>query len=161
MSKETGGWRDMLNVVMRYYNIPVQYWEFSRRRILLSHFSHVQLLCDPTDDSPPGSPSLGFSRQEHWSGLPFPSPMRESEVAQSCPTLSDPMDCSLLGSSIHGIFQARVLEWSAIAFSMKENKWWWKREKNSRNKWNWKSRAWVVLRTWLYCISKCWLSFCS
>ena len=62
--------------------------------------------------------SMGFSRQEHWSGLPFPSPMHESEseseVAQSCPTLSDPMDCS---SSIHGIFQARVLEWGAIAFS--------------------------------------------
>ena len=41
----------------------------------------------------------------------------ESEVAQSCPTLSDLMDCSLPGSSIHGIFQARVLEWVAIAFS--------------------------------------------
>ena len=41
----------------------------------------------------------------------------ESEAAQSCPTLSDPMDCSLPGSSIHGIFQARVLEWAAIAFS--------------------------------------------
>ena len=41
----------------------------------------------------------------------------ESEVAQSCPTLSDPMDCSLPGSSAHGIFQARVLEWGAIAFS--------------------------------------------
>ena len=40
----------------------------------------------------------------------------ESEVAQSCPTLSDPMDCSLPGSSIHGIFQARVLEWGAITF---------------------------------------------
>ena len=39
----------------------------------------------------------------------------ESEVAQSCPTLSDPMDCSLPGSSVHGIFQARVLEWGAIA----------------------------------------------
>ena len=63
------------------------------------------------------APSLGFSRQEHWSGLPFPSPMRESEVAQSCPTLSDPMDCSPPGSSVHGIFQARVLEWGAIAFS--------------------------------------------
>ena len=43
----------------------------------------------------------------------------ESEVAQSCPTLSNPMDCSLTGSSIHGIFQARVLEWGAIAFSVK------------------------------------------
>ena len=41
----------------------------------------------------------------------------ESEVAQSCPTLHNPMDCSLPGSSIHGIFQARVLEWGAIAFS--------------------------------------------
>ena len=41
----------------------------------------------------------------------------ESEVAQSCPTLSDPLDCSLPGSSVHGIFQARVLEWGAIAFS--------------------------------------------
>ena len=41
----------------------------------------------------------------------------EREVAQSCLTLSDPMDYSLLGSSIHGIFQARVLEWGAIAFS--------------------------------------------
>ena len=66
-------------------------------------------------------PFLGFSRQEHWSGLPFPSPMNdvksESEVAQLCPTLSDPMDCSPPDSSVHGIFQARVLEWGAIAFS--------------------------------------------
>ena len=43
--------------------------------------------------------------------------MHESEVAQLCLTLSDPMDCSPPGSSIHGIFQARVLEWGAIAFS--------------------------------------------
>ena len=53
--------------------------------------------------------------------MPFPSPMHEvrseSEVTQSCPTLHDPMDCSLPGSSIHGIFQERVLEWVAIAFS--------------------------------------------
>jgi len=43
--------------------------------------------------------------------------MRESEVAQSCPTLSDPMDYSSPSSAIHGIFQARVLEWVAIAFN--------------------------------------------
>ena len=43
--------------------------------------------------------------------------MKWSEVAQSCPTLCDPMDCSLQGSSIHGIFHARVLEWIAISFS--------------------------------------------
>ena len=41
----------------------------------------------------------------------------ENEVAQLCPTLCDPMDCSLPGSSVHGIFQARVLEWVAIAFA--------------------------------------------
>ena len=64
--------------------------------------------------------SLGFCRQEYWSELPLPSPVRESEVAQSCPTLSDPMDCSLPGSSVRGIFQARVLEWGAIAFSVKK-----------------------------------------
>ena len=65
---------------------------------------------------------MGFSRQEYWSGLPFPSPVHESEneseVVQLCLTLWDPMDCSLPGSSIHGIFQARVLEWGAIAFSI-------------------------------------------
>ena len=45
----------------------------------------------------------------------------ESEVAQSCPTLSHPMDCSLPGSSVHGTFQARVLEWGAIAFSSRHS----------------------------------------
>ena len=73
-------------------------------------------LCDPIDGSPPGSPSLGFSRQEHWSGLPFPSPMHkvksESEAAQSCPTLCDPMDCSLPGSSIRGVFRQEY--WSGV-----------------------------------------------
>ena len=44
----------------------------------------------------------------------------ESEVAQSCPTLCDTMDCSLPASSVYGIFQARVLEWGAIAFSEKQ-----------------------------------------
>ena len=85
--------------------------------LLLSRFSRVQLCATPEAAAHQAPPSLGFSRQEHWSGLPFPSPMRESEVAQSYLTLSDPMDCSLPGSSVHGIFQARVLEWGAIAFS--------------------------------------------
>ena len=43
----------------------------------------------------------------------------ENEVAQSCPTLSNPMDCSLPGSSVHGIFQARVLEWGARKYGIK------------------------------------------
>ena len=84
-------------------------------------------LCNPIDSSPPGSTVLGSSRQEHWSGLPFPSQCikvkSEKEVDHSCPTLSDPMDRSLLGSSVHGIFQARVLELGAISFS---NAWVWK-----------------------------------
>ena len=89
--------------------------------LLLSRFNHVQLCATPetaAHEAPPPpttpTPSLGFSRQEHWSGLPFLSPMHESEseVALSCPTLSNPMDCSLPGSSVHGIFQARVLEYA-------------------------------------------------
>ena len=75
-------------------------------------------LCDPIDAAHQAPLSLGFSRQEHWSGLPFPSPMHESEseIVQLCPTLRDPMDWSPPGSSVHGIFQARVLEWDASAF---------------------------------------------
>ena len=86
-----------------------------------SRFSRVRLCVTPLTAAHQAPPSLGFSRQEHWSRLPFPSPMKvknEREVAQSSPTLSNPMDCSLPGSSIHGIFQARVLEWGAIDFSV-------------------------------------------
>ena len=133
--------------------------------------SHVRLLATPWAAAHQAPLSMGFSRQEYWTGLPLPSlifltaaaaaaaaksfqscttlrphrwqPTRlphpwdspgkntgvgchfllqcmkvksESEDAQSCPTLSDPMDYSLPGSSVHGIFQARVLEWVAIAF---------------------------------------------
>ena len=90
-------------------------WVFA----MLSHFSRVRLCEIPYMAAHQAPPSLGFSRQEHWSGLPFPSPMHESEgeVAQLCPTFRDPMDCSLPESSVHGIFQARVLEWGTIAFS--------------------------------------------
>ena len=87
--------------------------------LLLSHFSRVRLCATPKTAAHQAPPSLGFSKQEYWSGLPFPSPMHESEseVAQSCLTSRDPMNCRLPGSSVHGIFQARVLEWVAIAFS--------------------------------------------
>ena len=111
----------ILDSMYKWYHIS--FWLTSLGMIILAAAAAKSLqscptLCDPIDSSPPGSLSLGFSRQEYWSGLPFPSPMHESEVAQSCPTLSDPMDCSPPGSSVHGIFQARVLEWGAIAFSM-------------------------------------------
>ena len=89
--------------------------------LLLSRVSRVRLCATPKTAAQQAPLSLGFSRQEHWSGLPFPSPIMKvkskSEVAQSCPTLSDLMDCNLPGSSIHGIFQVRLLELGAIAFS--------------------------------------------
>ena len=71
-------------------------------------------LCDPTDSSPPGSPwyspgkNTGVGCQFLLQCVKVKS---ESEVAQSCPTPNDPMDCSPSGSSVHGIFQAGVLEW--------------------------------------------------
>ena len=79
-------------------------------------------LCDPIDGSPPGSCPWDSPGKNTGLGCHFllqcMKVKSESEVAQSCPTLRDPMDCSLPGSSIHGIFQARVLEWGAIAFSV-------------------------------------------
>ena len=74
--------------------------------LLLSRFSRVRLCATP-ETAPP---FLGFSRQERWSGSPFLQCMQvksEREVAQSCPTLRDPMDCSLPGSSAHGIFPGK------------------------------------------------------
>ena len=73
-------------------------------------------LCDPVDGSPPGFPSLGFSRQEHWSGLPFPSPMHEvkseSEVAQSCLTLVTPWTAAYQAPPSMGF--SRQKYWSGV-----------------------------------------------
>ena len=78
-------------------------------------------LCDHIDGSPPGSPVPDSPGKNTGVGCHFllqcMKVKSEREVAQSRPTLSDPMDCSLPGSSVHGIFQAIVLEWVAIAFS--------------------------------------------
>ena len=91
--------------------------------LLLSRFSRVRLCATPEMaptrlprpwDSPGKNTGVGC----HFF-LQCMKVKSESEVTESCPTLSDPMDCSLPGSSIHGIFQARVLEWGAIAFSRK------------------------------------------
>ena len=90
--------------------------------LLLSRFSRVRLCATPETAAHQAPPSLGFSRQEHWSGccllLQCMKVKRENEVAQSSPTLSDPVDCSPPGSSLHRILQARVLEWDATAFSI-------------------------------------------
>ena len=94
--------------------------------LLLRHFSRVRLCATPgwqptrlpcPWDSPGKNTGVGC----HFL-LQCMKVKSESEVAQSCQTLSDPMDCSLPGSSVHGIFQARVLEWGAIAFSEYEDK---------------------------------------
>ena len=78
-------------------------------------------LCDPIDGSPPDSCPWDSPGKNTGVGCHFllqsTKVKSESEVAQSCPTLSNPMDCSLPGSSIHGIFQARVLEWGAYIVS--------------------------------------------
>ena len=89
--------------------------------LLLSHCSRVRLCVTPEMaahqaprpwDSPGKNTGVGC----HFL-LQCMKVKSESEVFQSCPTLSDPMDCSLPGSSVHGIFQAGVLEWGAINFS--------------------------------------------
>ena len=92
--------------------------------LLLSHFSHVRLcathswqltrLCHPWD-SPGKNTGMGCHFLLQWMKVE-----RKSEVAQSCLTLGDPMDYSSPSPSVHGIFQARVLEWGASAFSRQE-----------------------------------------
>ena len=83
-------------------------------------FQSCPTLCDPSQPTrlphPQDSPGKNTGVDCHFL-LQCMKVKSESEVAQSCPTLSDPMDCSLPGSSVHGIFQARVLECGAIAFS--------------------------------------------
>ena len=90
--------------------------------LLLSHYSCVQLCARPHRQHPTRFLHLwDFPVKNTGVGCHFlPQCMHESEKSkwsQSCPTLCDPMDCSLPGFSVRGIFQARVLEWSAIAFS--------------------------------------------
>ena len=92
------------------------------RKMLTKSLQSRPTLCDPLDGSPPGSRRWDSPGKNTGVGCYFllqcMQVKSKSEVAQSCLTLSDPMDCSLPGSSVHGIFQARVLEWGAIAFSM-------------------------------------------
>ena len=111
--------------------------------------SPMQLFATPWTVAQQALLSLEFSRQEYWSGLPFPTPgdladpgieprfptlqvdslpsepsgkpMLKVKVAQSCPSLCDPMDYSLPGSSVHGILQAKILEWGAVPFSRKSS----------------------------------------
>ena len=89
--------------------------------LLLSRFSRVWLGATPWTAAHQASRPWDCPGKNTGGGCHFLlqciQVKSEREVAQSCPTLSDPMDCSLPGSSVHGIFQARVLEWGDIAFS--------------------------------------------
>ena len=101
----------------------ISFHELVNNRLLQSCLT----LCNPIKGSPPGSsvPGILQARTPEWVAISFSNAWKwkmkvksESEVAQSCLTLSDPMDCSLPGYSVHGILQARVLEWVVIALSM-------------------------------------------
>ena len=105
------------------YNIysATPLFSLTKLLLLLSHFSRVRLCAthrrQPTRLPCPGdSPGKNTGVGCHFL-LQCMKVKSESEVTQSCPTVRDPMDCSPPGSPVHGIFQARVLEWGAIAFS--------------------------------------------
>ena len=113
------------SILMRWMKLePIIQSELSQKEghqhsMLLSHFSHVRLCVTPQTAAHQALPSLRFFRQESWMDCHFllqcMKVKSESEVSPSCLILSDPTDYSLPGSSVHGIFQARVLEWGAIA----------------------------------------------
>ena len=91
-------------------------------KVKVKSLSHVQLLATPWTAAYQAPPSMGFSRQEYWSGVPLLSltvavAAAAAKSLQSCPTLCDPIDGSLPGSPVPGILQARTLEWVAISFS--------------------------------------------
>ena len=105
-------------------------WTVARQAPLSMGFSRQEywnwLSCPPPEDLPdPGTEPVSLTSSALGGGFFTTSTTwerkSESEVAQLCPTLCDPMDCSLPGSFIHGIFQARVLEWGAI--SLGESSW--------------------------------------
>ena len=113
-SLDRGAWQAIVQRVAESWT-PV-----STGLLLLSHFSRVRLSATPETAAQQAPPSLGFSRQEHWSGLLLPSLQLSTATAkslQSCLTLCDPTDSSSLGSTVPGILQARTLEWVAISFS--------------------------------------------
>ena len=116
---------------------------------MLNHFSRVWLSGTLWTVALQAPPSMGFSRQEHWSGsscppprdLPNPemefvslkSPGSATKSLQSCPTLLDPRDSSPPGSPVPGILQARVLEWVPFPSPMQESeKWKWSRSSRAR-----------------------------
>ena len=110
-----------LSLALAFDNLIIKCIGVRLLLLLLSHFSHVRLCVTPETAAHQAPPSLWSPGKNTGVGCHFllqcMKVKSESEVAQSCLTLSHPMDCSPPGSSVHGIFQARVLEWVALAFS--------------------------------------------
>ena len=125
-------------------------------KVKVKSLSHVRLCATPWTVAHQAPPSMGFSRQEYWSGMPLPSPLlairnmkiktimryhfiltaaTAAKLLQSCPSLCDPKDGSPPGSPVPGILQARTLEWVAISFS---------------NAWKWKVKVKTLSRVWLF-----------
>ena len=107
---------------MGYLSISLNHLQFPLSVYYAAAAKSLQLcptLCDPIDGSPPGSPVWDSPGKNTEVGCHFllqcMKVKSESDVTQSCLTLSNPMDCSPPGSSVHGVFQARVLEWGATA----------------------------------------------
>ena len=149
-SGEADSVRDMPFLCDHFCHVGLQCWLLlltSMHACMLSCFSHVWLFVTLWTVAPQALLSMGFSRQEYWSRLPFPPPgdlpnprikpaspgspasagrfftTGAAKSLQSCLTLCDPIDGSPSGSPIPGILQARTLEWVAISFS---NAWKWK-----------------------------------
>ena len=116
------------NIIVLYVRWHYKGWKLIRQVVVIGSDATAKslqsclILCSLIDGSPPrwaspwDSPGKNTGVGCHFL-LQHMKVKSESEVAQSCPNLSDPMDYSLPGSFVHGIFQARVLEWGAIAFS--------------------------------------------
>ena len=114
-------WVSSLHQMARVLKLQLQHQSFQVRTTAVKSLQSCLTLCDPIDGSPSDSPRPWDSPGKNTGvGCHFllqcMKVKSESEVAQSCLTLSNPMDCSLPGFSIHGIFQAGVLEWGAIVF---------------------------------------------
>ena len=100
------------------FRLNTTFWDDSACLVVCS-FSRVQLSATLWAMACQSPLSMGFSRQEYWSGGMTAAAASAAKLLQSCPTLCDPRDSSPPGSPVPGILQARTLEWVAISFSSK------------------------------------------
>ena len=96
--------------------VDISFSNVGKWKLKMKSFSRVRLFRTPWTAAHQAPPSMGFSRQEYWSGLPWDTAAAAKSL-QSCPTLCNPIDGSSPISPVPGILQARTLEWVAISFS--------------------------------------------